>query len=190
MQLSAIQQDALTEIANISFGKAASALSVLMEEQVNTNVPCFQLKTVETASDAIGLADELVTEIVLKIKGDVTGIILILMQPAVAQELEKILNEVGVSSALPELGNILAGNALTAISKFLNLTLISSVPDIATDMQRALIVSSVFQLGEETDAVLLLSAQMSLSKTQLSARIYFLFDEVSTQKIIEVIPKS
>ncbi len=190
MQLSNMQQDALTEIANISFGSAASALSALMKEQVNTEVPCFQLKTVETASDAIGLADELVTEVLLQIQGDVTGIILILMKPTVAQELERILNKVGVSSALPELGNILAGNALASVSKFLKLRLLSSVPDIATDMQRALIISSVFQLGEETDAVLLLSAQMSLSKTQLSARIYFLFDEVSTQKIIEVIPKS
>lgn len=184
MELNSIQKDKLTEIASISFGNASSALSSLLKERVEIAVPTLNLGTVETVSDMIGLADESVTEIMLRINGDLTGLVMLLFDPSEAQSLEQLLNKKSSAPVLPELGNILVGNALNALSKFLKLKILASIPDVATDMRRALIVSSVFQLGEETDSVLVLGTQLTVPKIHLNSQVFFLFDEFATQSII------
>lgn len=184
MQLDDLQKDTLTEVANISFGNTSTALSVLLKEKVEVGVPTCSMETVETASDRIGKADEPITEVLLKMSGDLSGIMLVLFTPEEAKLLDNLLKKETSSQALPEVGSILAGNALKALSKFLKLNVSQSIPDIATDMRRALVVSSVFLLGEETDQVLMLGTKFSVPAVFLSINVYFLFDEAAAKRIL------
>lgn len=187
MNLDKLQVDKLTEVATIAFGNASTALSKLIEERVEITVPSFSVETVESASDRIGTANEMVTEILLKMSGDLNGVMLLLFDPEEAKSIEKFISKGESYPVWPEVGNILVGNALKAISNFLKINVLVSIPDVATDMRRALIVSSVFQLGEDTDTVLLLGTKMTIPRMNITAGVYFIFDELATHKIVDSI---
>ena len=187
MQLNNLQKDILIEVANIAFGNASSALSSLINEKIEINVPTLTIETVEEASDTIGSANTQITEVLLKMSGDLSGITLIILKPKEAQSLNHFVNKGNNTSVLPEIGNILVGSALKAISHFLKLKVSHSIPDIATDMSRALLVSSIFLLGEETDTILMLGSTFSIPTLSLTMKVYFLFDKTATHKIIDAI---
>ncbi len=185
MNVTTLQKDFLTEMTNISLGNSATAVSNMIKEKVLTVVPSFQIASVEAISDVLGLAEELVTVVLLTISGDLTGSILLFIDPKDAQRLDTLLGgKPPAVSALPELGNIITGNALASLSKFLHLQMTSSIPDVATDMRRALVISSVFQMGEEADEVLALGTTLSIPAQNMTLQLYFLFDEAATHTII------
>lgn len=187
MELNTLQKDKLTEVASIAFGNAATSLNILISKKVEVATPILSLETVETASDRIGTANEKITEVMLRVSGDLSGIMLMLFDPVQAKTLEERFNQGRDLAVLPEIGNIFVGNALKAISKFLNMNIYVSIPDVATDMRRALIVSSVFQLGEETDQVLLLGTTLTTHNSDLQIQVYFLFDDQAVHRIIDAI---
>jgi len=51
--LSEIQHDALVEIFNISIGRAAAAMSSIVNEEITLAVPSFRFMTVREAAEAL-----------------------------------------------------------------------------------------------------------------------------------------
>ena len=172
-QLNDIQYDVLREIGNIGAGNATTALSQMLNQKMDMSVPKVALVPFNEISDVMGSEDQTVVGIMLGFEGDVEGTMMFLFDTKSAHHLVNTLmmrdKEDGVEegaefsdmdmSALNEIGNIVSGSYLTAISKLTNLKMISTVPEMTIDMIGALLSVPASEFGKYGDKLLLIQSQ-------------------------------
>lgn len=172
-QLNDIQYDVLREIGNIGAGNATTALSQMLNQKMDMSVPKVALVPFNEISDVMGSEDQTVVGIMLGFGGDVEGMMMFLFDTKSAHHLVNTLmmrdKEDGVEegaefsdmdmSALNEIGNIVSGSYLTAISKLTNLKMISTVPEMTIDMIGALLSVPASEFGKYGDKLLLIQSQ-------------------------------
>ena len=172
-QLNDIQYDVLREIGNIGAGNATTALSQMLNQKMDMSVPKVALVPFNEISDVMGSEDQTVVGIMLGFEGDVEGMMMFLFDTKSAHHLVNTLmmrdKEEGVEegadfsdmdmSALNEIGNIVSGSYLTAISKLTNLKMISTVPEMTIDMIGALLSVPASEFGKYGDKLLLIKSQ-------------------------------
>lgn len=172
-QLNDIQYDVLREIGNIGAGNATTALSQMLNQKMDMSVPKVALVPFNEISDVMGAEDQTVVGIMLGFEGDVEGMMMFLFDTRSAHHLVNTLmmrdKEDGVEegadftdmdmSALNEIGNIVSGSYLTAISKLTNLKMISTVPEMTIDMIGALLSVPASEFGKYGDKLLLIQSQ-------------------------------
>ncbi len=172
-QLDDMQYDVLREIGNIGAGNATTALSQMLNQKMDMSVPKVALVPFNEISDVMGAEDQTVVGIMLGFEGDVEGMMMFLFDTRSAHHLVNTLmmrdKEDGVEegadftdmdmSALNEIGNIVSGSYLTAISKLTNLKMISTVPEMTIDMIGALLSVPASEFGKYGDKLLLIQSQ-------------------------------
>lgn len=172
-QLNDIQYDVLREIGNIGAGNATTALSQMLNQKMDMSVPKVALVPFNEISDVMGSEDQTVVGIMLGFEGDVEGMMMFLFDTKSAHHLVNTLmmrdKEDGIEegaefsdmdmSALNEIGNIVSGSYLTAISKLTNLKMISTVPEMTIDMIGALLSVPASEFGKYGDKLLLIQSQ-------------------------------
>jgi chemotaxis protein CheC len=155
------QLDAMREVANIGAGHAATALSGMTNRTVMITVPRVFVRPLEDTSDLIGPAESVIAAVLLHMMGDLTGRALVLFPERAAQVLCDLMfrREVGSTkafgemeqSSLKEAGNILASAYMNALSDFMGLMLIPSVPSLVIDLSGAVLTSAQLNFGHERD---------------------------------------
>ena len=78
-QFNDLQLDALRELANIGSGTASTALSSMLGRSVDISVPTAAALPFADAVDAVGPAEQVVTGVVIGVKGDMAATVLLLM---------------------------------------------------------------------------------------------------------------
>lgn len=191
--LTELERDKLAEVVNIGAEHAGTALSQMVKKRITISVPEVIVDKVEKVLPLLGKTDETVTAVLLKIRGEAPGMIFLLFPPASAFSLSRllrgqpksehtVLDELDIS-ALKEVGNILSGASLTALSRFVDLNLLQSVPDTATDMLGALFDGLLAELGQLSDIVLVFRVSFSV-ESEINGQLFFLFDANSSAKIL------
>lgn len=172
-QLDDMQYDVLKEIGNIGAGNATTALSQMLNMKMDMSVPNVALVPFNEISQLMGDEDQTVAGILLGIEGDIDGMMMFLFDTKSAHHLVNTLmmqdKEAGVAegalfsememSALNEIGNIVSGSYLTAISTLTNLKMISTVPSMTIDMLGALLSVPASEFGKYGDKLLLIQSQ-------------------------------
>lgn len=192
-ELSLIQKDALKEIGNIGSGHAATALSQLLLEKIEMNVPNISILPLTEVSHYLGGPEELVVGIFMRVYGDSPGKMMFIFNQKDALTLvnlamnrnlpdEKSIDEVD-QSVLQEISNIMAGAYLNALTKLTSLNLLSSVPAYACDMAGAIINSVLSDLGMIGDYALLVETQFNLTERKLNGH-FFLFPDPGALEVI------
>ena len=159
----------LTEIGNIGAGNAVTALSQMINAKVDMYVPQVKMLTFQQLANVIGGEETLVAGIMLSLEGDIEGSMLFMLGSEDAHRLvEQLLgmkpqaddtfSEMEMS-ALMELGNIITGAYLSAISKMTNLTISPSVPYLSVDMAGAILSVPAIEFGKLGDQALLIEAR-------------------------------
>ena len=161
--------DVLTEIGNIGAGNAVTALSQMINAKVDMYVPQVKMLTFQQLANVIGGEETLVAGIMLSLEGDIEGSMLFMLGSEDAHRLvEQLLgmkpqaddtfSEMEMS-ALMELGNIITGAYLSAISKMTNLTISPSVPYLSVDMAGAILSVPAIEGGKLGDQALLIESR-------------------------------
>lgn len=161
--------DVLTEIGNIGAGNAVTALSQMINAKVDMYVPQVKMLTFQQLANVIGGEETLVAGIMLSLEGDIEGSMLFMLGSEDAHRLvEQLLgmkpqaddtfSEMEMS-ALMELGNIITGAYLSAISKMTNLTISPSVPYLSVDMAGAILSVPAIEFGKLGDQSLLIESR-------------------------------
>lgn len=162
--------DVLTEIGNIGAGNATTALSQLIDDRVDMYVPKVEMLAFKDLAEIIGGAESLVAGILLSLGGDIEGSMLFILENSAAHHLvSKLMGSMNTDSmeefsemelsALMEIGNIISGAYLTAISKLTGLNIISTVPSLAVDMAGAILSVPAIEFGKLGDKALLIESQ-------------------------------
>ena len=177
-----IEFDVLTEIGNIGAGNATTALSQLINARIDMRVPKVELLTFAELAEVIGGAETLVAGILLSLEGDIQGSMLFILESNAARLLVQQLmgckddsteqfTEME-TSALQEIGNIISGAYLSAISSLTNMLITASVPSLAFDMAGAILSVPAIEFGKLGDKALLIESQFKDMDVDISG--YFI----------------
>ena len=151
MDLTTLQRDALTELINIGFGRAASALSKLTGHRVELQVPEIAMCPIEEIAQVLRplLSDELATVHQI-FSGPVEGDALLVLDRGSATLLKEWLTD---EPALPlhvdrsarevvtEIGNILLNACLGTFGNLLKVQVSFSVPHLTLESLGSLVRS-------------------------------------------------
>ncbi|WP_297436578.1 chemotaxis protein CheC [uncultured Clostridium sp.] len=192
--LTELQLDALKEISNIGAGNAATALSSLLNKSIDMEVPLVRILDIEEVYKNLNL-EEIVIAALIESKGEIQGQILFLFKEDTALDIIKQLtgiesrdiDEMG-ESVICEIGNIISGTYMNAISSFTGLKMITGVPAISYDIAGAVIPSMFLEVLEDADKILEIKAILKSNKEKnLAADFYYLPSEESLEKIFKSI---
>jgi chemotaxis protein CheC len=162
-----LQLDALRELANIASGNAATSLAQMLGREVDLNVPRVLALPLPDAVEACGSPEDATVSVVIPLEGDVTGVVLLLIEPDGAEALCRLLgvdawDEIG-ESALREIGNILGTSCLNALASMTGLHLEPRPPHLATDMLGAIVSSLALSQTASTELVLVLDSELAIA---------------------------
>jgi chemotaxis protein CheC len=198
-ELHALQRDALREVANIGAGHAATALSQLTSRRIMISVPEVNISRLEEVPEILGKADDVVAAVLMHMMGDLTGRTLVLFPESCARTLCDILlrRPLGTTtgftemeqSGLKEVGNILSSAYMNALSDFMGMMLVPSVPSLAIDLCGAVLTSIYMNFGYDRDYVFCVETQFLFEDPGLSLRGHFLLlpDLASLRAIFDAI---
>jgi chemotaxis protein CheC len=155
------QLDAMREVANIGAGHAATALSQMTNRKIMITVPRVNVRPLEEACDIVGTPKDVVAAVLMHMMGDLTGRALLLFPEDAARTLCDFLlrRELGTTtsfdpmeqSALKEAGNILGSAYLNALSDFMGMMLVPSVPSLVIDLSGAILTTAHLNFGQDRD---------------------------------------
>ncbi len=162
--------DVLKELGNIGAGNATTAIANMLGMKIDMNVPNIRLIEVSDLGQAIGAEEEVVIGIFLEVQQDVEGSMMFMLDIPSARYLVNKLMMTDVSpevpfgemelSALKEIGNIIAGSYLSAMSSLTNLVIVPSIPYIAVDMAASILSVPAIEFGRFGDNALLIQTEI------------------------------
>ena len=161
--------DVLKEIGNVGAGNATTAIAGLLGERMNMSVPNVGLMDASELGGAICPEDETIVGIFLEVENDITGSMMFLMKlPSAHFLVNKLMgrdpsynedfDEMDLS-AMKEIGNIIAGSYLSALSNMCGLRIYPSVPYIAVDMAAAILSVPAIMFGQYGDNALFIETE-------------------------------
>ncbi len=169
MEINEADLDLLKEIGNIGSGNAASALSDMIGMPVTISVPRCELIGFSDMSTIIGDPEHVVLGILMQMRDDMEGYILMVQELEDAVTTVKVLEGKDVSVAdgvniedfelMKEVCNILGGSYLSAISEMTGMRIDVSVPAMTADMAMAIMNVPAMVYGEVGESVLMLDTQ-------------------------------
>ncbi|MGH7673746.1 MAG: chemotaxis protein CheC [Gemmatimonadales bacterium] len=192
--LKALQIDALREVANIGAGHAATALSQMTNHRVMISVPRINIARLEEVPDLIGGAQDVVAAVLMHMLGDLTGRTLLLFPEAVGRKLCDMLLrrptgttltfEAIEQSALKEAGNILSGAYLNALSEFMGMLLLPSVPSLVVDISAAVLTTTYLNFGHDRDFVFCVETDLDIDAHEGLRGHFLLFPDLASLRAI------
>jgi chemotaxis protein CheC len=178
-----LRLDVLKEVFNIGAGNAATALAKLIKQPVKMTVPAVYNLSFDQVADIVGGPETIVAGILQEVSGDLKADLLLLLPWSQACVILDILLGRGVkqtfaldaleTSALEELGNIMANSFLNALAKFTKMKFYPHVPALAVDMAGAVLSLPLARLGEMVEQALVIDTEFH--QQQRSVTGYFLF---------------
>ncbi|MER2169600.1 MAG: chemotaxis protein CheC [Psychrobacillus psychrodurans] len=202
-QITSVHLDVLREIGNIGAAHAATALSMLLNKKIDMNVPKAEMVTFDEMMELAGGAESVVAGIYLRITGDVNGSMFFVLPVEQANQFIQRLvqddqinfekaqvTEIG-ASALQELGNILSGSYLSALSDFTKLNIYPSVPELCVDMVGAIISFGLVELSQVSDYVIVIDTAIDEEEMEkeksVHGHFFLLPDPESFQTIFQAL---
>ena len=173
-ELDDMHVDVLTELANIGSGNAATALASLMNTEININVPHVRILGFNDVADYVGGPENVVLGVLIKLSGDVDGMILYVFNDDLIRNVLKVffgkdytsvseLDEMDMS-ALNEIGNIMASSYVNALSSMTSLTIDVSVPSMCVDMAGAILSVPSIEFAQVGNKVLFIDDSFSIGE--------------------------
>ena len=194
-ELNGKQLDALREIANIGAGNAATSLSILLKRKIDMTIPSLNIKKFEEVTQEKESEIE-VEGVLVKVKGDISGSILVIFEKEIALEVinsltgisESKITELG-TSVLSEIGNIISAAYMNSISLLTQVPMNLSVPGVASDMLIAILATTFVDAAQYDEYILDIESTMFLGdkNEEVGVHFYFIPNSGSMEKLLSSI---
>jgi chemotaxis protein CheC len=198
MQLTEASQDALTELINIGYGRAAASLSQLTRRRISLKVP--QIAVYEI-SKAISVLREFMEGEVASVHQLFSGVvsgqsILLLNREAAVTLISLLLGDSATSGdlrqaereVLTEVGNILLNACLGVFGNVLRVQMTFSVPRFDMDNVEDILRSSTVQ-NQDLQYALMVHTRFHISTSNVSGYLMMVLGVTSLSKIQEELEK-
>ncbi len=193
-ELNPMQMDVLRELGNIGSGNAATALSAMLGRMVDMKVPTVRVLDYAEAIEFAGGPETIITGMLIRMDGDIEGMILFLLEKPFASLVINTLFDAGDNidflnlgetekSLLNEIGNIMSGSYLSAISQLTGLFINMSVPSLTVDMLGAIMSVPAIEFAEVSDKVLFIDEQFIIDDKHIKSNM-ILIPEISSLSVL------
>lgn len=192
--LNDMQIDVLREIGNIGSGNAATSLSSMLARPVDIDVPTIEILDYNQVTEALGGPEEMIVGLLLSLSGDVTGMMMFLLQKEFAHmTLNALLgasftdsgqiDELGYS-AIQEVANVMAASYVNAIATMSGLMINISVPDMCIDMAGAILSVPAIHYANISDKIIFIKDNFRSDEENAVSHVLMIPDVDSLQKIM------
>ncbi|MDY0408182.1 chemotaxis protein CheC [Virgibacillus soli] len=196
--LTDLQMDVLREIGNVGAGNAATSMAKLMNKKVDMKVPAIKVIQFEEVMDLVGGPEKMIAAIIFRIQGEAPGTVFFILNQLEASVLVDQITNHAVAlfdeydqvntmaiSVLQEIGNILTGSYLSALSDFTGINMQPSVPYFGMDMASAILVEGLLTLANVSDYALIVDTQINGEEdgTEVTGQFLLLPDPESFPKM-------
>jgi chemotaxis protein CheC len=195
-KLDEVQLDAIREVGNIGAGHAATALSQLIEKKVFIKVPRVLFLSLDEIITLVGGPQALIAGVTMHVLGDVSAKIVMILPRASAVQLATMLTKQQADerqiltalehSAIKEVGNILAGAYLNALTEFLGLMLLQSVPQLVFDLAEAVVAEIAKGMPEDVK-VLCIETTFTEPNRVINGHFFLIPEKNSLEPILKAI---
>jgi chemotaxis protein CheC len=198
VELTPVQQDALIELLNIGFGRAAASLSQLTGHRVLLEVPKVTVHPIDEVTQSLG---EFITSDVASVhqifSGPVEGdALLVLDQNSAAILKELLTNEPALPldidrsarEVLTEIGNILLNACLGTFGNLLKVQVSFSVPHLTLETLEG-IVSSIAVGRQGLRYSLIVHAAFRLRESSLTGYLVIVLGVASIERLIRALER-
>ena len=180
-ELNSLEIDTLREIGSIGTGNAATALSQLLQKEVRITMPEVRIMGYNESIDWIGGAEEITAGVLMRLGGEINGIMLSVQQlDFVNLVLESMLGH-GIKdymelhemecSALIEVGNIMISTFINALSGLAEIGVNLTVPAFTVDMQGAIMTVPMAEFGGQSDYIMTIGGNFVCDNKQVPCRL-------------------
>lgn len=195
-----MQFDVLKEIGNIGAGNATTALAKLINSKLDMKVPKVEMVGFQELATVMGNEEDIMVAVLVTLSDDIEGMMMFLMDMKSAKYLiGQMLKSMGMEmvfedndslsememSVVSELGNIISGSYLAALSGLLQLVINISVPYVAVDMAGAILSVPAIEFGKVGDKVLLI--QTRFGDDDVKGYFVLIPEEESYDKIMKAL---
>lgn len=180
-ELNSLELDTLREVGSIGTGNAATALSQMLNREVRITLPEVRIMGYNEAIEWIGGPEEITAGVLVKMSGQVNGIMLSVQQlEFVNLVLESILKQKIMeyselaeleNSALIEVGNIMISTFINALSGLAGVDINLTVPAFTVDMQGAILAVPMAEYGGQSDHIMTIGGNFVCDNKQVPCRL-------------------
>ena len=196
MKLTAIQEDALIELLNIGFGRAAASLSQLTGHRVVLEVPEVAIHPVDEVSESLERVIRTDVASVHQIfSGLVAGDALLILDQAGASMLKELLTDepalplaidASAREVITEVGNILLNACLGTFGNLLKVQVSFSVPQLTLESVGAILESLRVQ-QEAVRYALVVHAGFKLRDAEVKGYLVIVLSVASLDRLIRAV---
>lgn len=190
-----LAMDALKEIGSIGTGNAATALSQVLSQKIEMTLPEVKIMGYNRAIKELGGAETPVAGVLVKLSGEVNGIMLflqsmdfikVILKSSIGKEIEDF-SELGEleMSALIEIGNIIISSYINAISTLTGITINLSVPGSSINMLGAILSVPMIEYGYETDKLMTIGGSFICEGEEVYSNLILLPDIASLNFLMQ-----
>ncbi|MCX7966642.1 MAG: response regulator [Syntrophorhabdaceae bacterium] len=188
-------KDDFTELINIAMGRAASALSSLIERKIILRVPHFEMIKASKLHDyfennlkSIGVAVQ------QRFSGVINGIATLAFPHKDAVSLVRALlskdKEIdrltpSEQTVLAEVGNIVLNAAISILSNQLNTRFSISVPDVYLKKSGTEVLNYILFYTQDTEHAIVLLSHLTISDIEIISYLILLIPRVGILKLLE-----
>ncbi|KAB8138759.1 chemotaxis protein CheC [Gracilibacillus oryzae] len=201
-QLTQTHLDVLKEVGNIGAGNAATALSSLLNKKIDMTIPSINIVDFNELMDYVGGPETLIVSVFLRIQGEAPGSMFFVLTPEETNALvkrllgdtefkaEELMEKEMAYSAISEIGNILSGSYLSALSDFTSINMQPTVPTLVLDMAAAILMEGLVEVSQESDHAIIIDTMIEDgegSTSSVKGHFFLLPDPDSFDKIFSAL---
>lgn len=191
------EHDVIVELMNIGVGRAASALSQLVQDEVLLSVPKLQfLESADAKAVFCRSMPDLLAGVMQDFQGFMSGRAALLFPEERSLELVRAILGADMSAdeiteleqeTLAELGNILLNNCLATLANLLNRQIQTDLPQ-AFNVDTPHLLNRLSSYGQDNSCmIMLVQIDFSLRASDLQGYLAFLIDLHSADAFIEAL---
>ena len=192
MELTLIQKDALTELINIGYARAAAALSNLTGHRITLEVPEVAIHPIpEITSRLQKVVQGEVASVNQVFSGPISGNAILLLNREAALLLNQLLTDRPADSefdgaareVITEVGNIVLNACLGAFGNLLKVQVTFTVPSLRIEtVQR--VISSITISGSELEYALIIQTRFHMRESDISGYLVIILGVTSLETLM------
>jgi chemotaxis protein CheC len=196
MQLSTRQSDALSEMINIGFGRAANALSVMVGERVFITVPLVKFYALNELLHAFDIDEnDDITTVMQVFTGRIDGVTMLLLDQRSNSTLIQLLGGVPIRAGeefsaieldtMREIGNIVLSAFTSSFGSLLNIHISFTVPHIHQHTL-AMMLDSISVHNQELEYALLVRVEFRMKRNEVSGYVVIVLGVASLEALLDL----
>lgn len=194
-KMDSIRMDVLKELGNIGAGNAVTSVSKLLNRKVEMVIPKVTMVDFKDIADILGGPETLIIGVLVKISGDVNGMMLFCIEQKTAhlfvnnllgREYGSYLEFTEMElSVLKEIGNIVTSAYLGSLATLIDKKIKPSVPFLSIDMAGAILSVPAIEFGKISDHVLFIESVFQTFDEDVSGYFLLIPDIASFDVILK-----